>query len=73
MPTRLESAAHSLLGTSLGDAEIADVVAQATAALEIMTDPHGSPEFRRRAARTLAVRALVEAREEARGQAGGST
>ncbi len=72
-PTRLDAAAQALLGTMLDDDSIACAVADATQALEIMPDPHGSPEFRRRAARALATRALTEAREEARAQTGAST
>ncbi len=64
-PVRLDGAAQSLVGSTLSDDAIAAAVRMAIAELEIMTDPHASPEYRRRAAETLAVRALAEARHDA--------
>jgi CO/xanthine dehydrogenase FAD-binding subunit len=72
-PVRLQTSARALIGTRLTDADIRQALAGATDRLEIMTDPHGSPDFRRRAATALALRALVEARDEAQNLAGAPT
>jgi CO/xanthine dehydrogenase FAD-binding subunit len=67
-PARLPAPAGALIGSALSDADIAAALAGALDDIEIMTDPHGSPEFRRRAATALAARALAEARDDARAQ-----
>jgi CO/xanthine dehydrogenase FAD-binding subunit len=69
----LQATAQALIGTRLTDADIRQALHGATDRLELMTDPHGSPDFRRRAATTLALRALIEARDEAQGFAGAPT
>jgi CO/xanthine dehydrogenase FAD-binding subunit len=61
---------EALIGSALSDAEIDEAVRAATDTLEIMSSPHASDGYRRRAARVLAARALREARDRARGQAG---
>lgn len=66
LPVRLEI--EALIGSALSDAEIDEAVHEATDALEIMTSPHASDGYRRRAARVLAVRALAEARDQALGR-----
>lgn len=66
VPVRLET--EGLIGSALADAEIDDAVRGATDTLEIMTSPHASDGYRRRAARVLAVRALAEARDQALGR-----
>ncbi|HVY58572.1 MAG TPA: FAD binding domain-containing protein [Xanthobacteraceae bacterium] len=65
-PTRLDGAAQALLGTPMTDDAIRETIHAAMAGLEIMTDPHASPDYRRRAALALAVRALTDARDAAR-------
>jgi CO/xanthine dehydrogenase FAD-binding subunit len=72
-PVRLQAPAQALIGTRLTDADIRQALQGATDRLEIMTDPHGSPDFRRRAATALALRALIEARDEAQALAGAPT
>jgi CO/xanthine dehydrogenase FAD-binding subunit len=72
-PIRLQRSAQALIGTRLTDADIRQALHGATDRLEIMTDPYGSPDFRRRAATTLALRALVEARDDALGRTGAAT
>ena len=56
-----------LIGSTLDDTDIGAAVADAVAELEIMVDSHASPDYRRRAAKALAVRALTDARDAARG------
>jgi CO/xanthine dehydrogenase FAD-binding subunit len=65
-PAKLEAASVALVGTKLSDADIRDAVADEIEALDAMSDPHASAAYRRRAARLLALRALVDARERAR-------
>jgi len=72
-PVRLQGPAQALIGTRLTDADIRQALDGATDRLEIMTDPHGSPDFRRRAVSALALRALIAARDEAQGLAGAPT
>jgi CO/xanthine dehydrogenase FAD-binding subunit len=72
-PTRLQATAQALIGTRMTDADVRQALYGAADGLEIMTDPHGSPEFRRRAATALALRALIEARNEAQAFAGAAT
>ena len=63
VPLRLEI--ETLIGSTLSDAAIDEAVRSATDTLEIMSSPHASDGYRRRAARVLAVRALHEARDQA--------
>lgn len=67
VPTRLESVALKLAGRRMTDAEIAEALEEAVAALEIMTDSYASPEYRRRVAKELGARALRDARDSAPG------
>ena len=69
VPRRLDDAAETLIGTALTQAEIRAAVTEACDKLEIMIDTHASPDYRRRAAKALAVRALADAREAARSRA----
>jgi CO/xanthine dehydrogenase FAD-binding subunit len=66
-PVRLDALAEKLIGSTLDDTDIRAAVADAVAELEIMVDSHASPDYRRRAAKALAVRALADARDAARG------
>ncbi len=66
-PVRLATVAGKLMGSTLADADIRAVVADAIDELEMMVDTHASPDYRRRAAKALAVRALSDARDAARG------
>ena len=59
----------ALIGSTLTDAEIGEAVrGAADTDLEIMTSPHASYAYRRRAAGVLAARALAEARDDACGR-----
>lgn len=64
-PIRLGAAAEALVGSTLSDEAIADALAGDIEALEIMSSPHASDAYRRRAAGVLAARAIAEARDHA--------
>jgi len=63
VPQRFDAAA--LIGSRLSDAEISEATRVAADSIEIMTSPHASDGYRRRAAAVLGVRALVQARDDA--------
>ncbi len=65
VPQRLDAVAGALVGSLLPDAEIHDAVRSAVATIEIMSSPHASDGYRRRAAAVLGIRALVLARDQA--------
>lgn len=67
VPQRLDSVTDALQGSMLSDAEIGAAVRAATNTLEIMTSPHASDAYRRRAAVVLGIRALAQARDHALG------
>ena len=62
-PVRLDAAGDALTGSRLSDREIAEAVRAAVASIEIMSSPHASDDYRRRAAATLGTRALMQARD----------
>ena len=66
-PVRLARASHALTGVRIEAAMLEAILAEDIAALEIMTDGHASPAYRKRNAMALAKRALVEAFENATG------
>lgn len=72
MPTPLPSAAAALVGTSLDAKTVADAVGAACSGLEFMSDGHATPTYRRRAAEALAVKAVIEARDQAIAKTGRS-
>ena len=63
-PIRLD-AVDALIGSRLSDRDIEEAVHTAVATIEIMSSPHASDAYRRRAAATLGVRALTQARDAA--------
>lgn len=65
-PARLEGAEAALVGTRLTASSVRSAVHAALADIETTSDLHASADYRRRAAATLAVRAVMEAHEEAR-------
>lgn len=71
VPTRLDEASAALEGTSLSDSDIASGLRPAIDVLEVMTDGHASPGYRRRVARELARRALCDARANAKKKTAG--
>ena len=65
-PIRLD-AVDALIGSHLSDRDITEAVRAAVASIEIMSSSHASDDYRRRAAATLGARALMQARDAARG------
>jgi CO/xanthine dehydrogenase FAD-binding subunit len=65
VPARLDAAAGKLIGSKLADGDIRDALADAIDAVDIMIDTHASPDYRRRAAKALALRAIAQARDAA--------
>jgi CO/xanthine dehydrogenase FAD-binding subunit len=65
VPRRIDAVADALVGTLLSDAEIDAAVRGAIATMEIMSSPHASDGYRRRAVAVLGVRALMQARDHA--------
>ena len=68
-PLRLDAVAEALLSTRLGDQAVRDAAALVPGAVEPDSDLHASADYRRRVAGVLVERAIVEARDEARGTA----
>lgn len=60
-PLRLESVAEALIGTRADQASVRAAVDAALANIEPLADLHASADYRRRAAATLATRAIAEA------------
>lgn len=67
-PLRLASAEKALTGTMLDDAHVTEAVRSALADIEMLSDLHASADYRRRAAVTLAARAIADARAQASGK-----
>jgi carbon-monoxide dehydrogenase medium subunit len=62
-PLRLDLS--GLVGTRLGEADVAAAVDAATADMETMSDLHASAAYRRRVAAALGARAVLDAAREA--------
>ncbi len=62
VPVRLHQAEQALVGTSLDPATVRAAVHAATSDIEAASDAHASADYRRRAAATLARRAIADAR-----------
>ncbi len=60
-PLRLDAVAAALVGERLAEPAVHAAVAAALAGIEPMEDPYASAGYRRRAAASLAVRAVMEA------------
>ncbi len=65
-PVRLKRAEQALVGTRLTPASVHSAVAEAMSDIETASDLNASADYRRRAAATLAVRAIMDAHEDAR-------
>jgi CO/xanthine dehydrogenase FAD-binding subunit len=61
VPLRLDAVADALVGGRAEEAITRDVVRAALADIELLSDLHASADYRRRAAATLAVRAITDA------------
>jgi len=67
VPLRLDAVADAFVGSRAGEAITRDAVRAALADIELLSDLHASADYRRRAAATLAVRALTDAYRAAEG------
>ena len=67
-PIRLESAEKQLKGTALDAKAVDAAVREALAGIEPMSDLHASVDYRRRAAVSLAKRAVADALSRAQGK-----
>ena len=67
VPLRLDAVADALAGGRAEEASTRDAVRAALADIELLSDLHASADYRRRAAATLAVRALTDAYRAAEG------
>jgi CO/xanthine dehydrogenase FAD-binding subunit len=65
VPQRLDAVSAALTGSRLSDADVHEAVRAAVTTIEIMSSPHASDGYRRRAAAVLGMRALVLARDQA--------
>jgi CO/xanthine dehydrogenase FAD-binding subunit len=61
VPLRLDAVASALVGRRVEESTVRNAVRAALADTEILTDLHASTAYRRRAAMTLAVRAIADA------------
>ena len=68
-PIRLRRAEDELMGTRLAPSLIRSAIDGAIAEVEMASDLHASADYRRRAAATLATRAIIDAHAAAKGQA----
>jgi carbon-monoxide dehydrogenase medium subunit len=66
-PMRLETAEKQLKGTALNAKAVDTAVREALADIEPLSDLHASADYRRRAAISLAIRAVADARASALG------
>ena len=67
-PLRLDGVEKQLIGTSLEDGKAKDALRAALADIEPLDDLHASAEYRRRAAVSLAMRAIADAKAHALGR-----
>jgi len=65
VPIRLESAERQLTGGALDEKTVSEAVRTALADIEPLDDLHASAAYRRRAAATLAARAIADAKADA--------
>jgi CO/xanthine dehydrogenase FAD-binding subunit len=68
-PLRLASAEKQLTGAALDDAKVTETLRAALADIEMLSDLHASADYRRRAAVTLAARAIADAKAQCLGKA----
>jgi CO/xanthine dehydrogenase FAD-binding subunit len=66
-PLRLEAAEKELTGGALDEKNVTEAVRAALADIEPLDDLHASADYRRRAALTLATRAVADAKANAQG------
>jgi len=66
VPMRLDAAANALAGKPVTEASAREAIAEALETIEPLADLHASAEYRRRAALSLALRAVMDAHAQAR-------
>lgn len=69
VPVRLDTAEEVFVGSKLDEASVREALRAALADMEPTEDLHASAEYRRRTALALALRAVAEAKANARGNA----
>ncbi|HEX3710442.1 MAG TPA: FAD binding domain-containing protein [Pseudolabrys sp.] len=69
VPIRLDSAEKELAGTKLDETKVKNAVRAALADIEPLDDLHASADYRRRAALSLSLRAISDAKSSAMGKA----
>jgi CO/xanthine dehydrogenase FAD-binding subunit len=69
VPIRLDSAEKELAGTKLDETKVKNAVRAALADIEPLDDLHASADYRRRAALSLSLRAIADAKSSAMGKA----
>jgi carbon-monoxide dehydrogenase medium subunit len=69
VPIRLDSAEKELAGTKLDETKVKNAVRAALADIEPLDDLHASANYRRRAALSLSLRAIADAKSSAMGKA----
>jgi CO/xanthine dehydrogenase FAD-binding subunit len=68
IPIRLDEAEEALIDSALEPEAVHDIVRGALSGIECTDDLHASADYRRRAALTLALRALADAKTNAQGK-----
>jgi CO/xanthine dehydrogenase FAD-binding subunit len=68
VPFRLDAVASACVGKSIEEARLRTVIREALSSVSPMSDLHASADYRRRVATTLAVRAVMDACDAARGE-----
>jgi CO/xanthine dehydrogenase FAD-binding subunit len=69
VPIRLDSAEKEMAGTKLDETKVKNAVRAALAEIEPLDDLHASADYRRRAALSLSLRAISDAKSSAMGKA----
>ena len=67
-PLRLAAVEKELVGSTLDEAKVMDALRAALADVEMLSDLHASADYRRRAAATLAARAIADAKVQSLGK-----
>ena len=67
VPLRLDAAEKAMTGGALDEAKVTQALRTALADIEMLSDLHASADYRRRAAVTLAARAIADAKANALG------
>lgn len=70
VPLRLDGLAQALAGSRIEEKKLRELARAALAEIEPLSDLHASADYRRRAAATLVVRAVMDADRSAQGQVG---